>query len=391
MADSGGYDVEFLEVPPEDYECLVCLLVLREPQMVSCCGVKFCKRCIDRVIQAGKPCPHCKDESFRYMAEKQLHRRILDLKVKCYERKKGCNWEGELRQLQKHHGDRCPYEEIECKLGCGEHFQRQCLESHEMDECSRRPTEAKLLSLTRKLESRMEVLEVKCSKQENEITILKEEVVALKEQNGKQYEDVKVLRESLKEATTVHHTELVQSLKAIEGELIRRCFTFSICVSIEDSSWVSPPFYSHHRGYLLQLTANMQKFSSIIHQLTYSIFKSGSTTDKGPIILSLNILPQYEDENNLDWPVYVTVDVLILSNIDKEANGLLHTLSSYRRSQDVERSIGASSDTATEGCIIGHAQYSFSCRIVVVRINFGPDAPLEEKDHPPKFSKSLYN
>ena len=122
MAESGGYDVEFLEVPPEDYECLVCLLVLREPQMVSCCGVKFCKHCIDRVIQAGKPCPHCKDESFRYMAEKQLHRRILDLKVKCYERKKGCDWEGELRQLQKHHGDRCPYEEIECKLGCGEHF-----------------------------------------------------------------------------------------------------------------------------------------------------------------------------------------------------------------------------------------------------------------------------
>ena len=123
-------------------------------------------------------------------------------------------------------------------------------------------------------------MEVKCSKQENEIAVLKEEVVALKEQNGKLYED-----ESLKEATTVHHTELVQSLKAIEGELIRRCFTFSICVSIEDSSWVSPPFYSHHRGYLLQLTANMQKFSSIIHQLTYSIFQSGRTTDKGPIIL----------------------------------------------------------------------------------------------------------
>ena len=45
----GGHDCEFVDSPPESWECPVCLLVLREPHLLSCCGVKICQSCISGV------------------------------------------------------------------------------------------------------------------------------------------------------------------------------------------------------------------------------------------------------------------------------------------------------------------------------------------------------
>ena len=57
MATSkGGYDYEFITPPDKSLECPVCLLTLRDPYMISCCGNEFCQRCIER---DGKPCPLC--------------------------------------------------------------------------------------------------------------------------------------------------------------------------------------------------------------------------------------------------------------------------------------------------------------------------------------------
>ena len=46
-----GYDCEFVERPPKavQCECPVCLLVLREPHQVTCCGYSFCATCVKRV------------------------------------------------------------------------------------------------------------------------------------------------------------------------------------------------------------------------------------------------------------------------------------------------------------------------------------------------------
>ena len=45
----GGHDCEFIDPPPESWECPVCLLLLREPHLISCCGVKICQSCISGV------------------------------------------------------------------------------------------------------------------------------------------------------------------------------------------------------------------------------------------------------------------------------------------------------------------------------------------------------
>ena len=41
---TGGYDDnDFVDSPPESLKCPVCLLVLREPHLLSCCGSHLCQ------------------------------------------------------------------------------------------------------------------------------------------------------------------------------------------------------------------------------------------------------------------------------------------------------------------------------------------------------------
>ncbi len=41
---AGGYeDSVFVEVPPDSLACPVCLLVLKEPHLLSCCGAHICE------------------------------------------------------------------------------------------------------------------------------------------------------------------------------------------------------------------------------------------------------------------------------------------------------------------------------------------------------------
>ena len=90
----GGYHYTFLDQCLSKYECPICLLVMREPHIVSCCGKKFCKACMDKIPE--KKCPICA-QPFTSMQEKELERQILDLKVKCCT--ENCDWVGELRDI----------------------------------------------------------------------------------------------------------------------------------------------------------------------------------------------------------------------------------------------------------------------------------------------------
>ena len=41
---TGGYDDDyFVDPAPESLHCPVCLLVLREPHLISCCGAHLCQ------------------------------------------------------------------------------------------------------------------------------------------------------------------------------------------------------------------------------------------------------------------------------------------------------------------------------------------------------------
>ena len=64
MMSSGGYDFDFVEQPPDKLTCSKCQLLLRDPQLTSCCGHHFCQTCITRILVEWSPCPLCKEGSF---------------------------------------------------------------------------------------------------------------------------------------------------------------------------------------------------------------------------------------------------------------------------------------------------------------------------------------
>ena len=193
----GGYTCDFLEDPPPKYECPVCLLVLRDPHLLSCCGLKVCETCIGGVKDVEKPCPLCK-QPFVSLLDKELRRTILGFRVNCSLRDQGCQWTGELLQLEKHasstdEGD-CQFVSVECRHGCGQTFMRGRLKEHELEHCSKRPVDVKLQTLRVSLEAlisstaeeRAAGIQSLCERiadQEKEIAMLKKQ---LTEDNLKQ-------------------------------------------------------------------------------------------------------------------------------------------------------------------------------------------------------------
>ena len=146
----GGYDCDFVEKPPEaiQTECSVCLLILKEPCLISCCGHKFCRECIEQVTKDAKPCPLCNEPNFNFMRERKLERFLKGSEVWCSYKKEGCEWSGELGQLQEHlnrdpslenQPNGCAFVAVECTHKCGEWFQRRHIATHQNEQCKKRP------------------------------------------------------------------------------------------------------------------------------------------------------------------------------------------------------------------------------------------------------------
>lgn len=147
----GGYDCQLVSPPPSHIqtECSVCLHILKEPCITSCCGHKFCRECIELVKTGGKNCPLCNTPDFSFMIEQSLDRTLKDLDIACSFKAKGCEWSGKLRELE-HHLNRsysienqligCQYVEVECMYHqCGESLQRRHMSAHQNNMCKKRP------------------------------------------------------------------------------------------------------------------------------------------------------------------------------------------------------------------------------------------------------------
>eukprot|EP00731_Ephydatia_muelleri_P002505 Em0001g2505a len=134
-----GYDCALVD-PPNimEWECPICLLVLREPCLVSCCGRNFCQACIAVVQDKGEKCPICRVIAFTSMHNKGLERILQSLLVKCESERLGCAWSGELRTLDRHLEAVCLYADVRCKHGCPTIAKRMDIAEHE-NKCGRRP------------------------------------------------------------------------------------------------------------------------------------------------------------------------------------------------------------------------------------------------------------
>ena len=153
MADQklkGGFDCEFEEKPSKGVqsECPVCLLILREPYQATCCGYGFCRVCIKQIRGENKPCPCCNARGFDCFEDKRLKRSLYNFKVYCTNKKQGCQWVGELGELESHLNSKpsavekqlweCKFTEVQC-VHCSEPFRRFSVGIHQNQQCLKRP------------------------------------------------------------------------------------------------------------------------------------------------------------------------------------------------------------------------------------------------------------
>ena len=156
-SDAESYDCKFVEPIPEEVQtvCSICLLTLKEPCIVGCCGNRFCKACIKPAKQL-RFCPLCKASNFQMLPDKQLERLLNQRNVYCLLRDSGCKWTGELNKLPNHlhfvddvvhvstslgKTDICEFLPIPC-VYCKEYFRRIDMEKHKSN-CNARPSVCK--------------------------------------------------------------------------------------------------------------------------------------------------------------------------------------------------------------------------------------------------------
>ncbi len=133
---SGGYDNKFLDTPPDDYTCLICHSVCRDPQQLKCCAKLYCQTCLEDYRKTKHTCPTCRKRMVTF-EDKLSHRRIKALKVSCDNESAGCTWAGELGSLEEH-TTKCDFDEVSCTNNCSSKVLRRDLEKHVVDECPKR-------------------------------------------------------------------------------------------------------------------------------------------------------------------------------------------------------------------------------------------------------------
>ena len=137
----GGFDYDLLIKPPDRLMCKICHLPGRDAYLSVCCGHVFCKSCLDNVKRSpNNACPVCRDTEFVTYPNKAVGREVQELQIYCTNKEKGCEWQGELNDINKHLGnsDGCQFEESKCSNKCGKMIERRHLTSHVETECPRR-------------------------------------------------------------------------------------------------------------------------------------------------------------------------------------------------------------------------------------------------------------
>ena len=115
---------------------------------MTCCGKSFCKACIEEAYDTSDYCPACKQDDYDVFPDKGLQQNLYSFMVYCSNRSEGCNWQGELRELEKHvncHPSKkkqlvgCQFTKVKCIHCKLQGFFRSDIERHQSSECVQRP------------------------------------------------------------------------------------------------------------------------------------------------------------------------------------------------------------------------------------------------------------
>ena len=142
---------KFVEPFPKEVQtdCPKCLCTLKQPYIVSCCGYRFCKSCLNPSTES---CPLCKNKEFDKLPDRQLERLLNERHVYCLLQDNGCEWTGELAKVSSHlsFGESsselaCQHLPVSCSY-CGGHFKRADIPGHQ-EVCDSRPTQCSYCTL----------------------------------------------------------------------------------------------------------------------------------------------------------------------------------------------------------------------------------------------------
>ena len=299
-----GSEFDFIEKPSEEYLCPVTFELLLDPVQTNfCCGNHLSRAVAEKLQAEGKPCPLCKETPLRTTDDRFFKRKVRQLKVRCNNKSAGCEWVGELGELDNHLKPEsvegpCHFVDVECPLQCGRRVKRRDLNQHKSKQCARRPFSCEYCDYESthekvvndhwpKCQHYPEVCPNKCSGNKIERRFIQHH---LKEKCPLEMIPckfafagcgTKIKRESMKEhldETKDEHLEILalecKNLKIQQTSLILAFTKISpkpvfipppdiIMTDFErrkkgDERWYSPSFYTHIGGYkiCLQITAN---------------------------------------------------------------------------------------------------------------------------------------
>ena len=144
-----GYDCLFIgEIPPDGY-CTVCSRVYCNPHQMRCCKGRICARCVEEVKASSKPCPLCNAAEISPVPDTDHMLSLGTYKVNCHNSKEGCEWEGQLSELDSHLNlepttekqlEGCLFSKIKCRY-CPKVLERLFVDTHQFSECPKRPYE----------------------------------------------------------------------------------------------------------------------------------------------------------------------------------------------------------------------------------------------------------
>ena len=92
-------EYSFVEQPSEDFFCPVTTGLLLQPHLTECCGKHLSQEAATRVQGV---CPLCNTAGFNTMLNGHFLRQVNKLHVFCRYEERGCGWQGELSDLERH-------------------------------------------------------------------------------------------------------------------------------------------------------------------------------------------------------------------------------------------------------------------------------------------------